>query len=237
MENLKQDLELLYGLQDYDIKIDKIREKIYEVPLLIEKKRNILENKKAEVKEKKKNFVKLNSLEKEKEALLDSKEKEIDKYSNELNAVKSNDIYKKLLLEIEKAKTVKNTIEDEFLNLINKIDEKYIVVKTAEDELKKFEQEIKDEIIRIENSAKELEIEVKETEKEREKHKLKINKAVLAQYERLRAGRKEQRGICIIEGESCGGCGMLLRPQLINQVQKYRELVFCDNCSRILLKK
>jgi len=236
MENLKQDLELLYGLQDYDIRIDKIREKICEIPLLIEKKRNILEDKKSEVKAKKKNFVKLNSLEKEKEALLDSKEKEISKYSNELNTVKSNDIYKKLLSEIEKAKADKNTIEDEILNLIGKVDEEYTVVKTAENELKEFEQEVKDEIVRIESSARKLEIEAEKAEKEREKHKLKVNKAVLAQYERLRAGRSGQ-GICIIDGESCGGCGMLLRPQLINQVQKCHELVFCDNCSRILLKR
>jgi predicted nucleic acid-binding Zn-ribbon protein len=236
MENLKQDLELLYELQNYDTKIDNIKEQIRNVPSLIEEKNKILEAKRNEIDVKKKNFVNLSFFKKEKESILDSKEKAISKFSMELNTVKSNDTYKSLLLEIEKAKADKNVIEDELLEIMYKFDKESIVFKASESELRDFEQKIKADIFEIENTKKKFEDEMLGIEQAREDHKLKISKVILAQYERLREGRDGQ-GIALVDGESCGACGMVLRPQLINQAQKVHDLVFCDNCSRILLKK
>lgn len=236
MENLRQDLELLYELQDYDIKIGNIKKLISEAPALIEEKRRELEEQKRETEEKKKNFVALNSLKKEKEALLDAREKAISKHSLELNTVKSNDTYKALLLEIEKAKADKSVVEDEILELMDKIEAENRLVRDSENAFKESELKIKDEISAIESSVKQYCEDIKSIEDNRERHKLKVNPKIAQQYERIREGRDGQ-GICLVDGESCGGCGMVLRPQLINQAQKCAELVFCDNCSRILLKK
>jgi predicted nucleic acid-binding Zn-ribbon protein len=236
MDNLKPELELLYELQNYDIKISDIRKKIIEAPFLMEEKKKSLEYKKMETETKKKNFVKLNSLKKEKEVVFDSKEKSISVYSIELNSVKSNNVYKEVLLKIEKAKSDKNVIENEILELMDKIEKEFVIVKSTEDELKKTGEKIKNEISEFENFIKKAEKEVAALETKREEYKLKISKTILMQYERICDGR-EGRGICLINNESCGECGMMLRPQLINQSYKYHELVFCDNCSRILLQK
>ncbi|MDR2191975.1 MAG: C4-type zinc ribbon domain-containing protein [Endomicrobium sp.] len=236
MENLKQDLEILYGLQNYDIKILKIKSEIENAPAFIAEQKLRLENKKSETETAKKNYVSLNSLKKEKEALLDSKEKAIAKHSMELNAVKSNDAYKALILEIEKAKADKSVIEDEILELMEKIDEETVKVKKAESELKEYEQKINAEINGVSDSLKAWEEEIVNLEKERREYKGKVNPKILEQYERVREGRDGQ-GIVLIDGDACGGCAMVLRPQLINQAQKCTELVFCDNCSRILLKR
>jgi predicted nucleic acid-binding Zn-ribbon protein len=236
VESLKQDLELLYELQIYDIKIDDVRKKVDQAPLLIEEKNEVLFVKKAVVDATRQHFVEMSSLKKEKEALLDSKEKAINKYVLELNTVKSNNVYKALLLEIEKSKADKTVVEDEILELMDRIDGEAVKVKVSEDELKMIENKIKNDIREIELSAKKLEEEIIKIEKEREDHKLKIDKSVLLHYERLRKGRSGQ-GIALIDQDSCSGCGMALRPQLINQAQKGLDLVFCDNCSRILLKK
>jgi predicted nucleic acid-binding Zn-ribbon protein len=236
MDNLRPELKLLYELQNYDIRISDIRGKISKVPFLVEDKKKSLEYKKKAIEIKKKNFVKLNSLRKEKEAMLDLKEKAISVYSVELNRVKSNDVYKAVLLRIEKAESDKSVIEDDILELMDKIEKESVIVKSAEDELKKFEKTIKSEINEFENFIKKLEKEVTAVEKEREEYKLKISETILMQYESLRNGR-DGRGICLINNESCEGCGIMLRPQLINQAYKCHELVFCDNCSRMLLQK
>lgn len=236
MNDLKQDLELLYELQTYDVEIADIKNQISQFPSMVEEKNKELEIKKIETDAKKKSFVELNSIKKEKESLLDSKEKTISKYSMELNTVKSNDIYKTLLLEIEKAKNDKNIIEDKFLELMDKIDNESVIVKKTVAELKEFEQKIAMDISKIEIFKKKLEVKINDLKQAREEHKLRINQSILSQYERLSEGR-DGEGIAIVDGESCGACGMVLRPQLLNQAQKGRELVFCDNCSRILLKK
>jgi predicted nucleic acid-binding Zn-ribbon protein len=236
MDNLRPELKLLYELQNYDIRISNIREEISKVPYLVEEKKKSLEYKKTATETKKKNFVKLNSLKKEKEVVLDSKEKAISGHSVELSRVKSNDAYKTMLLKMEKAGNDKSVIENEILELMDKIEKESVIVKSAEDELKEFERTIKNEIKESENFIKKLEKEVTAVEKGREEYKLKISKTILMQYENLRDGR-DGRGICFIDNESCEGCGIMLRPQLINQAYKCHELVFCDNCSRILLQK
>jgi len=236
MENLRQDLELLYELQGYDNKIAVLKEKIDTAPAVIKAKQEEIAAKKALTEEEKKNFVNLNSLKKEKEALLASKEQSVAKHTLELNTVKSNDTYKAMLLDIEKSKADISVIEDEILELLTKIDEETVKVKKTEAELKEFEQKASAEIAEINASVKKYENEISEISSQREAHKQKVNPKILDQYERIREGRDGQ-GICIVEGESCGGCSMVLRPQLINMAQKCTDLVFCDNCSRILLKR
>ncbi|MDR3112530.1 MAG: C4-type zinc ribbon domain-containing protein [Elusimicrobiota bacterium] len=236
MGSLKEDLELLYELQGYDVKINDIRKSINLAPTRIETKKNFLKEKKCETENKKKEYVKLNSLKKEKEALLTSKEQNIEKHSSGLSMVKTNEAYKALLLEIEKAKADKSTIEDEILAILDKIDAELASVKAAEDEVKNFENQIKNEIIEIENEAKKFEQEIVLIEKDREEHKLKVNKSILVHYDRLREGL-DGVAICLINVNSCGGCAMELRAQIINDVAKFEKLVFCDYCSRILLKR
>jgi predicted nucleic acid-binding Zn-ribbon protein len=236
MEDLKQDLGLLFELQNYDIKISDINKQISLAPSSIKQKNIILEDKKAELSEGKKKYVDLVSLKKQKESLLADKEKAIEKYSMELNTVKSNDTYKALLLEIERAKADKSILEDELLVLMEKVDEESAKIKAAENEFQEFEENIKKEITDIKNNANKLKEEAIALENKREDHKLKVSKSVLSHYERLKEGR-DGRGMAIVDGESCSGCGMVLRTQLINQALKGQELVFCDNCSRILFKK
>jgi predicted nucleic acid-binding Zn-ribbon protein len=236
MGDLKEDLELLFELQNYDIKISDINKQISIAPSLIEQKNIILEDKKAELNERKKKYVDLVSLKKEKESLLGDKEKAIEKHSMELNTVKSNDTYKALLLEIEKAKADKSILEDELLALMEKVDEESAKIKAVENEFQEFEENIKKEIRDIKNNVNKLKEEVIGLENEREEHKSKVNKSILSHYERLKEGR-DGRGMAIVDGESCSDCGMVLRTQLINQALKGQELVFCDNCSRILFKK
>ncbi|AKL97670.1 zinc ribbon domain-containing protein [Endomicrobium proavitum] len=236
MENLRQDLETLCLVQDYDIKIVKAKEIIRNAPHLAALKKKELDAKKAETEVQKKNFVALNSAKKEKEALLDSKEKAIGKHSSELNSAKSNDIYKTLLLAIEKEKADISIIEDEVLELLTKIDAEAVVVKSAEAALKEFEQKISEEIFKINASAKEQEEAVETFKTERDRRKAGVSKNILDQYERICEGR-DGMGIALVEADSCGGCSMTLRPQLVNQAQKSTEIVYCDNCSRILFKK
>jgi predicted nucleic acid-binding Zn-ribbon protein len=231
MKDLKKNLELLYELQIYDIKISNLKKQINKVLFLIGEKNKVLENKKIEMYVKNKRIIELNFLKKEKTILLDFKENIISKRSVELNTIKSNDIYKLMLVEIEKLKIEKGIIEDELIELMDKIDKESVLVKTVNLE---FENRLEIDISNFKKSIDKFNIQIKSIEKEREKHKLEIDGSILIQYERLHEGCKGQV-IAIVDAESCGGCGIVLRPQLINQTQKNHDIIFCDNCSRILL--
>jgi len=236
MENLRETLMLLCDLQEKDIKIETLKNKLEDLPKFAEHKKQQLSTAKKEFDNRKETFVKLNSLKKEKESLLVSKESLISKYTTDLNNVKSNDVYKSCLLEIEKAKADKSVIEDEILQLMEDIDKETVNLKQYEADLKKVESEINGEIKNIEDSSLNMRQEIEKMKTERDSFSKSININILSQYERIRENRNGI-GLSLVDGDSCGACNMVIRPQLINQATKCKELVYCDNCSRILFNK
>ena len=236
MENLKETLELLYQLQEKDVKIFELKENLTKLPNLIDEKQKKIADVKASFENKKAEYVRLNSLKKEKEALLATKEASIAKHTSDLNTIKANDMYKNCLLEIEKAKADKSVVEDEILQLMEDIDKEIVNLKKYEEETKVKETEINKEIADAKQTIDKAKENIEAIQKERDEFAKTIDKNILSQYERIRESRNGQ-GIATIDGESCSGCNMVLRPQLIVQATKCKELVYCDNCSRILFNK
>src|ERR1019366_6536341 len=60
---------------------------------------------------------------KQKDLDLDAQEASIRKHSTELNAVKTNEAYRALMGEIEKAKLGKSALEDQILQIMEQIDQ------------------------------------------------------------------------------------------------------------------
>jgi hypothetical protein len=236
MENLKETLELLYQLQEKDIKIFDLQQNLTNLPKAIEEKQKQIADIKSDFEKKKAEYVRLNSLKKEKESLLATKEATIAKHTTDLNTIKSNDMYKNCLLEIEKAKADKSVVEDEILQLMEDIDKEIIKLKQYEQETKTKEETLNKEIENAKSDVLKAKENVEAVKKEREDFSKQIDANILSQYERIRESRNGQ-GLALIEGDSCGGCNMILRPQLIVQATKCKELAYCDNCSRILFNK
>jgi hypothetical protein len=203
---------------------------------VIDDKNKQIADLKASFESKKAEYVRLNSLKKEKEALLATKEAAIAKHTSDLNTIKANDMYKNCLLEIEKAKADKSVVEDEILQLMEDIDKELVNLKKYEEETKAKEAEINKEIAEAKQTIEKAKENIETVQKERDEFAKTIDKNILSQYERIRESRNGQ-GIATIDGESCSGCNMVLRPQLIVQATKCKELVYCDNCSRILFNK
>ncbi|MFA7074418.1 MAG: hypothetical protein WC234_04430, partial [Endomicrobiaceae bacterium] len=168
MENLRETLMSLCVLQEKDIKLEKLKNELEDLPKSVEQKKQELVNIKKEFDSRKETYVKLNSLKKEKEALLVAKESLIGKYTTDLNNVKSNDVYKSCLLEIEKAKADKSVIEDEILQLMEEIDKEAVNLKQYEEDYKKSDIEINDQIKGIQSSADKIKEELENMKLERE---------------------------------------------------------------------
>ena len=236
MENLKEVLLQLSELQEKDTKIVEQQNKVNKFPADIENKKSELLKIKEDFENKKSAYVKLNTLKKEKESLLNEKEAAIAKHTASLNSIKSNDLYKACLLEIEKAKADKSVVEDEILQLMEDIDKEIVNLKKYETETKQQEEKINSELKDMDSSISKIKEEISVLQKDRDEFAKNIPTNILSQYERIRENRNGQ-GLALIEGDSCGGCNMVLRPQLIVQATKCKELVYCDNCSRILFNK
>jgi predicted nucleic acid-binding Zn-ribbon protein len=236
MTDIKENVRILVALQEKDCALDAMRSKVNEIPAAVEEAKGSLAEARAGFDAKKSALTQLQMKRKEKEIELDGKENQIKKHSMELNSVKSNDAYKALLAEIDVCKNDKSALESEILELMERIENEAVQIKEEEKKLKQKEAEVQATISRIEAERKEFADKVAALEKERNEFAETVPKDILSRYEYIREGRG---GVAIvpIEGHDCGGCHTVLRAQVINDVCKAHDMIFCDNCSRILYKK
>ncbi len=230
---MNEQLKFLVDLQEIDKVIDCLKKKQSSLPEQIEKIKLSIEEEKKKIEEAKKSLTQLQLDKKNQEIELDTGEQAMKKHLNELNLVKTNEAYKILISEIEKTKNEKNRIEEEILELMQKIEDANLEVKKFTEISKEEEEKKEKEIKVIEEEIVKVAQEISEKEKERETFAAKVSGPLETRYTKIRKS-KEGLAVVPIEEEHCGGCRMRLPPHLINEVYRDQNLVTCEVCSRIL---
>ncbi|MCX8082523.1 MAG: C4-type zinc ribbon domain-containing protein [bacterium] len=231
---LKDDIEKLICLQEIDNEILAYRKVIDKFPEWKHQMEKSIENTSQDISLIKKELKKIQVERKERELELESIENGIKKLQKQMDEVKTNKEYTSLLAEIENQKKKKIEIEDSILLLMEKEDQINRKLNTfskkSEEEKKEIEEKIVEEAKKVEEIKKKLE----ETLSERTKVVSEINKDIYEIYERIRAGKKDGIAICKLEGQSCRGCSMFVPVYVVEKVKAKKEIVHCENCSRIL---
>jgi len=231
---LKDEIEKLVRLQEIDSEIFACAEVIERFPSRKSQMEKSIENASQDIAFIKKEQKKIQVEKKERDLELESIEDEIKKLQKRLDDVKTNKEYTAILSEIESLKKKKGEIEDVILVLMEKEDEinkKLAEFSKKEEETKK---EIGDRIAEETKKVEEIKKRLEEKKAEREQMVSQIRKDVYDIYEKIRAGKKDGVAICKLEGQSCTGCSMFVPVYIAEKVKAKKELVHCENCSRIL---
>lgn len=169
-----------------------------------------------------------------KELEIKSNNDQITKYKNQLLAAQSNKEYKALNSEVAHLENQNSLIDDVILQLME--DESSIKAQ-LEEELK-IQANAKAELKANEDS---LNLEIKEVEKEIKKFRDQRNnlakdlpRALVKRYAALIKNRN-RKAVVFNNGNKCGGCGYVLRPQVMIELQKGDEIINCENCGRMLV--
>ena len=85
----------------------------------------------------------------------------------------------------------------------------------------------------LDEREKNIESELDAMDEERDGIISKINKKMVAHYERL-LDTKEGKVIVGVDHGSCGGCHMKLQTQEIVNAKSGREMATCTNCGRLI---
>ena len=230
---MKDTIKLLLGLQERDLELDRLRSELSAVPAKISGLKAEIQTAKTALEDAKKEMTQLQLAKKQKELDLDSQESAIRKHSTELNAVKTNEAYRALLGEIEKAKQEKSALEDQILQIMEQGDQAGRVWKEKESGSKSHEADLLKQISDWESKQKELEQLISSKDAERTQALSSLSKNLADQYSKLRIG---YRGAAVvpIRKEQCSGCHMKVSQNLINEVRRAQKLMTCESCSRIV---
>jgi uncharacterized protein len=157
------------------------------------------------------------------------------KYRNQSAEVKTNEAYKALLHEIQNAEAEVAKAEDRLLERMVSGEEYDRQVKAAEASVKEIEAAAAKDRHTIQAEYNAAQKELAAAEAARAAAIATVPEELISHYERI---AKKHGGVALAEihGESCGQCGVLIRPHLIQQLQRGDNDGFqhCETCTRIL---
>ena len=233
MENLKEQIKLLIELQGLDTHIFRFEDELESIPETIKKKEEEFKEKNSSLKKLEDDLKALVMKRKEREGDLEAKEGSIRKYQQQLNQVKTNKEYSALQEEIGRVKADNSIIEEAILNLFDEIDAGNKKIAKEKDFLKSEEAAFNEEKKKLIEESNRIKTELDGLKKQRAELTAKVDKNILKKYERI-IKNKDGLAVVTIADEACQGCFRVMPPQVVNEIKMNDELVFCENCARIL---
>ncbi len=243
---MRQELELLKELQDYDKRCRELELRRSEHPQRIAEERRELEAKQHALEEQKKAVITLQKAVDFKDLTLKEIEGKIEKITGQLNTVKTNKEYSALLSQRGAEEADKSRLEDEILQAMSQVEDTKRQLQAA---AQRFDEDKKahDEFMRqAEEALRSAEAQIAELRAQRERIKQQVPAEWLAPYERLLTRRDgvaltmalkrvpESRASDATEVWICQGCYMSLTMQTIASLMISDKPTFCKSCGRML---
>jgi predicted nucleic acid-binding Zn-ribbon protein/ribonuclease HI len=226
----------LIKLQELDLKIKEINQKLKAKPEAISVLRAELANIEQELKLAKNELVEKEKNKREAEWELEGCETQIKKSKQKMMAVKTNKEYQALLLEIDAGEKIVLDLEEKILNILGEIELTQKNVGEKEEKLKELEQRLNKAQKQLEVSFTNLKKELITLRQERQKILKIMPNHLLRQYDFI-LGHRNGLAVAAVKDGVCEGCHMQIPPQKYNELLRGDKIMTCPACQRIIYWK
>lgn len=158
----------------------------------------------------------------------------IDKLKDQQYKVRSNKEYDALTKEIAHAEASIEKFEKQMQELEGHIKVSHEDIETFDQQISEIEQVLKEKRLELKEVSEMNEDEELKLQHERDKIIVRIERADLAMYDRI---RKAKAGLAVVSvrKNSCGGCHNRVPPQRLLELRQHKNIYKCENCGRILV--
>jgi len=226
-------LQYLINLQKFDLRIFQIQDQLRKAPELLKSAEAPLQDVLHRLQAIKNTGESLVKQRRGAERELATQEDQLQKIRNRLSELKTNKEYQAHLFEIELARKKKDSIEENVLEMMERVEQNEQATKELEEQVKEAQNIFNVEKARLETQLANLANELADLEQQQKTLAETVEKPLLARYNRLKTMRKGYAVAQLRDG-ACGGCQLQLPPQLVAEVKRGNELMDCSYCHRIL---
>ncbi len=226
-------IEKLLILQDRDSKIMQLQEELSRIGPDRQAIQARLAGASASLEAAKHRAKQLESDRKKLELDVDARKQLIEKYSLQQFQTKKNEEYGALAHEIEICKEGIVKLDDQQLEIMEKMEAEQKLVTRAAAETAEARKTADSRVVDLDKTEASLKKELEGLQSNRSELASVVEESARTQYERL-LRQKGQTAIVGIQHGVCGGCHMQLSRSVIVHCQGGKEIVNCTNCGRIL---
>ncbi len=229
----KQEIKKLVEPQIMDSEIYDLTSRKETFPVRLKEMDDSLNAKMGGMQAAEENLKGLQVAKNDKENQMQAAEEKIQKHETDLYQIKNNKEYSALKQEMESIRADISLLEEDIIKFLDDID----AGKTQLDEEKKiFEEEkasVEKEKGSINAEEKQLDEQLAQLASKRAELSAAVDPGILGKYQKI-LDKRGRVALAKISEEFCGACNMHLRPQIINEAELKQDLVFCENCTRML---
>lgn len=222
----------LLELQELDRKIAACKAEERELPKQKDKYAIHRKRLAAELKESEDRCKQIQLKQRECAGEIEQRQAQLQKYDAQLYSIRKNEEYKALLHEMELMKKQIAIKEERIIALMLEYDEAKAALEADKERIEAEQKKIADECKVIDDKLHKLTMERKELEKSRDPKAAKVPQELLSRYERIR--RVRTPAVVPLNDETCGGCFMAVRPQIVNEILANNKIHACQHCGRLL---
>ncbi len=231
---MENKLRNLYALQNIDSNLDELEDMKGDLPAEIgglESRADELKAHKAALEETmKKAFAMRDGADTE---ILSLKEK-VERYKSQQYQVRNNREYDALTKEMDTAADTIARLEKEMDVLEGKATNARNDIEVDNQQIEELTKVLEEKRAALAEVSKSTEAEEQKYQHERQKLIVRIPKADLSTYERIRKAKRGKAIVSVKRG-ACGGCYNRVPPQKILELRQNNKLFTCEHCGRILV--
>lgn len=158
----------------------------------------------------------------------------IQKSQEKLRSVKTNKEYQSSLKEIDDIKAVDSKLEDEMLELLEKIEAAEKAIKDRRQHYTEIVDESNREKEAIERDAEQRQKNLAELDSKRIAIAAELDAGLLEIFSQVKAKQGNLVAIVAVQDAVCQGCNMNIPPQVYNELHRCDSLRYCPSCFRII---
>ncbi len=231
---IEKEMEMLLKLQGVDYDLGELERSKDYLPELINNRESEVADNKTDLEAAEKELKEQNLRNSKLDIELATLNQELAKLQKQMMAIKTNKEYDALTNEIANRKIRISETEEEILKILANIDDLKEKISQYKKKLDEVEEANSTQLIHLKEELSSIEDKIKAKLGDRKNITVRIDRRLLATYERVKKGRGDQV-VVGIKKRACGACYKGIPPQVIQEIRKEETIYTCDNCGRILI--
>lgn len=230
---LNEQMKALEHLQEMDLRIDQIKKSRAALPETLKALDLSISKAKASVNLKNTELAEIEKVQKQTSAAVDINRDRLARSATRLEGVQNSQEFGAINKEIDQLKKQSASLEEQLKK--SAADSEVVKKSVAElsSQLDKLNGERTAQAEVLSSQGGKLEKDLNSLLAERLQYSSQVDKAILAQYDRVR-GARGGLGFVPAIGGRCKGCNMMVPPQLYNEIRKGLQSHSCPSCHRLL---